>query len=47
MNILCVCGNGIGTSVLLKINVEQAADNLGMDVNVTTSTRGAPRALRI
>ena len=43
MNILCVCGNGIGTSVLLKINVEQAADNLGMDVNVTTSDAGSAK----
>ena len=25
MNILCVCGNGIGTSVLLKVNVESVA----------------------
>ncbi|RIY25753.1 PTS ascorbate transporter subunit IIB, partial [Bifidobacteriaceae bacterium WP022] len=30
MNILCVCGNGIGTSVLLKINVEAAAADLGL-----------------
>ncbi|MCI1225398.1 MAG: PTS ascorbate transporter subunit IIB, partial [Bifidobacterium sp.] len=37
MNILCVCGNGIGTSVLLKINTESVASDLGMDVTVTTS----------
>ena len=37
MNILCVCGNGIGTSVLLKVNVESVAADLGVDVNVTTS----------
>ena len=43
MNILCVCGYGIGTSVLLKSNVEQAADNLGMDVNVTTSDAGSAK----
>ncbi len=43
MTILCVCGKGIGTSVLLKINVEQAADNLGMDVNVTTSDAGSAK----
>ena len=41
MNILCVCGNGIGTSVLLKVNVESVAADLGVDVNVTTSDAGA------
>ncbi|BDR55323.1 PTS ascorbate transporter subunit IIB [Bombiscardovia apis] len=43
MDILCVCGNGIGTSVLLKVNVEQAAADLGMDVNVTTSDAGSAK----
>lgn len=37
MNIVCVCGMGIGTSVLLKMNVEKAADNLGVDATVTTA----------
>ena len=41
MNILCVCGNGIGTSVLLKVNVESVAADLGIDVNVTTSDAGS------
>ena len=40
MNILCVCGNGIGTSVLLKINVEA---DLGLDVTVTTSDAGSAK----
>ncbi|RSX53370.1 PTS ascorbate transporter subunit IIB [Bifidobacterium dolichotidis] len=43
MDILCVCGMGIGTSVLLKMNVEQAAADLGMDVNVTTSDAGSAK----
>ncbi|WP_427876171.1 PTS sugar transporter subunit IIB [Gardnerella sp. 2492-Sm] len=43
MNILCVCGNGIGTSVLLKISVEAAAEDLGMDVSVTTSDVGSAK----
>lgn len=43
MNILCVCGNGIGTSVLLKVNVEQVASDLGMDVTVTTSDAGSAK----
>ncbi|MFC6715821.1 PTS sugar transporter subunit IIB [Branchiibius cervicis] len=34
---MCVCGMGIGTSVLLKMNVEKAADNLGVDATVTTA----------
>ena len=41
MNILCVCGNGIGTSVLLK--VESVAADLGVDVNVTTSDAGSAK----
>ncbi|MCI1935337.1 MAG: PTS sugar transporter subunit IIB [Bifidobacteriaceae bacterium] len=40
MDILCVCGNGIGTSVLLKANVEQVASQLDMDVNVSTADIG-------
>ena len=40
MDILCVCGNGIGTSVLLKANVEQVAAQLDMDVTVTTADIG-------
>lgn len=43
MDILCVCGNGIGTSVLLKVNVEQVASELGMDVTVTTSDAGSAK----
>ncbi|KFI68409.1 PTS sugar transporter subunit IIB [Bifidobacterium magnum] len=43
MDILCVCGMGIGTSVLLKTNVEQAAADLGMDVVVTTSDAGSAK----
>ena len=43
MNILCVCGNGIGTSVLLKVNVETVAAQMGLDVNVTTSDAGSAK----
>lgn len=43
MNILCVCGNGIGTSVLLKVNVESVAADLGIDVNVATSDAGSAK----
>ena len=43
MNILCVCGNGIGTSVLLKINVDSAPADLVMDVTATTSDAGSAK----
>ncbi|MCO6559414.1 MAG: PTS sugar transporter subunit IIB [Bifidobacterium sp.] len=43
MDILCVCGNGIGTSVLLKVNVENVAADMGMDVTVTTSDAGSAK----
>ena len=38
MNILCVCGNGIGTSVLLKVNVESVAADLGSDAGSAKGT---------
>jgi PTS system ascorbate-specific IIB component len=31
MKIVCVCGMGIGTSVLLKMNTEKALRALGLD----------------
>lgn len=43
MDILCVCGNGIGTSVLLKVNVESVAADMGINVNVTTSDAGSAK----
>ncbi len=43
MNIICVCGMGIGTSVLLKMNVEQAASQLGIDADVTTADIGSAK----
>ncbi|WP_181575159.1 PTS sugar transporter subunit IIB [Actinomyces sp. Z5] len=43
MNITCVCGMGIGTSMLLKMNVEQAAASLGLDAEVSTSDIGTAK----
>ncbi len=43
MNIVCVCGMGIGTSVLLKMNVENAASSLGVDADVQASDIGSAR----
>lgn len=34
MKIVAVCGMGIGTSVLLKMNTEKALDDLGIDATV-------------
>ncbi|KFI45126.1 PTS system, ascorbate-specific IIB component [Bifidobacterium bohemicum] len=41
MDILCVCGMGIGTSVILRSNVEQVAADMGLDVNVQTADAGS------
>ena len=34
INILCVCGNGMGTSTILKINIKKICDKHGIDANV-------------
>ena len=45
MKIIAVCGMGIGTSVLLKMNIEAALEKLGVDAEVEaadiSSARGA------
>lgn len=45
MKIIAVCGMGIGTSVLLKMNIEAALEQLGIDAEVEaadiSSARGA------
>jgi PTS system ascorbate-specific IIB component len=43
MRIVCVCGMGIGTSVLLRMNAEKAARALGLDADVTASDISAAR----
>ncbi len=37
MKIVAVCGMGIGTSVMLKINIENALQELGIDADVEAS----------
>lgn len=44
INILCVCGNGMGTSTILKINVKNIAKELGVDVNVNSCSFGEANA---
>lgn len=51
MKIVAVCGMGIGTSVLLKMNAEKALRALGQDADVEAAdigtARGAARSAQI
>lgn len=40
INILCVCGNGMGTSTITKINVKKICDNHNIDVNLESCSFG-------
>ena len=37
MKIVAICGVGIGTSGILKVNAERVLDRLGIDAEVTAS----------
>ncbi|GAA1943067.1 PTS sugar transporter subunit IIB [Agromyces allii] len=37
MRIIAVCGEGIGTSAILKVNAERALDRLGLSASVDAS----------
>ena len=37
MKIVAICGAGIGTSAILKVNAERVLDRLGIDAEVTAS----------
>ena len=43
MRIVTVCGMGIGTSVLLKMNTEKALRALGVDADVEAADIGTAR----
>ncbi|MEA4943238.1 MAG: PTS sugar transporter subunit IIB [Propionicimonas sp.] len=43
MKIVTVCGMGIGTSVLLKMNTEKALRTLGVDADVEAADIGTAR----
>ncbi len=43
MKILAVCGMGIGTSIILKMNIDQAAQDLGIDAETEASDISAAR----
>lgn len=40
INILCVCGNGMGTSTILKINIKEICEKHGIDANVESCSFG-------
>ena len=40
LNILCVCGNGMGTSTILKINVRKICDQHGIDAVIESCAFG-------
>lgn len=40
LNILCVCGNGMGTSTILKINVKKICDENKIDAVVESCAFG-------
>ena len=45
MKIIAVCGMGIGTSVLLKMNAEKVLAQLGIDATVEAADMTTARAL--
>lgn len=40
LNILCVCGNGMGTSTILKINVKKICEQNGIEAFVDSCAFG-------
>ncbi|MEG0165609.1 PTS sugar transporter subunit IIB [Anaerorhabdus sp.] len=40
LNILCVCGNGMGTSTILKISVKNLCDKNKIDASVESCSFG-------
>ena len=43
MTIVAVCGMGIGTSVLLKMNAEKVLQDLGVDADIEAADIGVAR----
>ena len=44
LNILCVCGNGMGTSTILKINIKQICAENNIDAEVESCAFGEAMA---
>jgi len=47
MRIVAVCGMGIGTSIILKMNTEKAAQRLGLDAEVEVADIGTARGAAV
>lgn len=45
MKILAVCGMGLGTGLILRMNAEKALKELGIEADVEVSDIGSARAL--
>lgn len=44
MNIVAVCGLGVGSSLILKMTIQKAVDNLGIDAKVEHWDAGTVRS---
>lgn len=45
MHIICVCGMGLGSSVIAKMNIEQVLKNMGIAATVDTCDLGSVRSV--
>lgn len=45
MHIICVCGMGLGSSVIAKMNIEQVLKNMGISATVDTCDLGSVRSV--
>ncbi|PKQ18355.1 MAG: PTS ascorbate transporter subunit IIB [Actinobacteria bacterium HGW-Actinobacteria-8] len=43
MKVICVCGMGLGTSILLKMNTDKAMAKLGLDADVEAADIGTAK----
>lgn len=44
LNILCVCGNGMGTSTIVKLTVQSICDSYGIDCHIESCAFGEAMA---
>lgn len=45
MKIVCVCGMGLGSSVIAKMNIEQVLKNMALSATVDTCDLGSIRSV--
>ncbi|MFW5794881.1 MAG: PTS sugar transporter subunit IIB [Bacillota bacterium] len=45
MKIICICGMGLGSSVIAKMNIENVLENLGVEAQVDTCDIGSIRSV--